>query len=44
MSEKCHRDNPTFFIRSAYVQADGSKIIEDEYPYDGRREVHVEPK
>ena len=26
-----NRENPTFFIRSTYVQADGSTLIEDEY-------------
>jgi hypothetical protein len=36
--------NPTFCIRSIYEQADGSTIIEDHYPYDGRREARVEPK
>jgi hypothetical protein len=39
-----NRDNPNFFIRCTYEQADGSTLIEDEYPYDGRREVRIEPK
>ena len=38
-----NQNNPDFYIRSTYVQADGSKLIEDEYPYDGRREVRIEP-
>jgi hypothetical protein len=37
-------NNPDFFIRCSYEQADGSIIIEDEYPYDGRRETRVVPK
>lgn len=37
-------NNPNFYIRSIYVQTDGSKIIEDEYPYNGRRETRVEKK
>jgi hypothetical protein len=39
-----HSDNPSFFIRCSYGQSDGSTIIEDEYPYDGRRETRVVPK
>ena len=39
-----HSNNPNFYIRSIYVQEDGSSIIEDEYPYDGRRETRVVPK
>lgn len=39
-----NKNNPTFFIRCTYHQADGSTIIEDEYPFDGRRETRVVPK
>jgi len=39
-----NENNPDFFIRSAYGQPDGSTIIEDEYPYDGRKEIRVIPK
>lgn len=39
-----HSNNPNFRIRSINVQLDGSTIIEDEYPYDGRRETRVVPK
>lgn len=39
-----NRNNPDFFIRHSHEQADGSTIIEDEYPHDGRREVRVVPK
>jgi hypothetical protein len=39
-----NKSNPTFFIPCTYRQADGSTIIEDEYPYNGRREARVVPK
>jgi hypothetical protein len=39
-----HSNNPNFRIRSINVQVDGSTIIEDEYPYDGRQETRVVPK
>ena len=39
-----HRNDPTFFIRCTYKQEDGSTIVEDDYPYDGRREMRVVPK
>jgi len=39
-----HSNNPNFRIRSINIQLDGSTIIEDEYPYDGRRETRVVPK
>lgn len=38
------RNNPNFRIRSIYEQSDGSKIVEDVYPYDGRRVAHLVPK
>lgn len=38
------RNNPNFCIRSVYLQRDGSTIIKEKYPYDGRQETRVVPK
>ena len=38
------KEDPVFFFRCAYEQADGSTIVEDIYPHDGRREMRVVPK
>ena len=39
-----HRNDPTFCIRCISVQEDGSNLVEDLYPYDGRWETRIVPK
>jgi hypothetical protein len=39
-----HRNDPSFCIRFISVQEDGSNLVEDLYPYDGRWETHIVPK
>jgi len=39
-----NRDNPNFYIRCIYHQADGSTIIKDYYPYDGSKKTRVVAK
>ena len=41
---RMHQNDPTFYIRCIYRQDDGSTIVEDLYPYDGRQEIRVVPK